>query len=41
MKAFLASLVLLVIVTAVAVVGLQSLDMSASTVYQQPSSVRL
>jgi hypothetical protein len=41
MKAFLASLVLLVAIAAVAAIALQSVDMSSSTVYQQPSSVRL
>lgn len=41
MKAFIASLVVLVVVAAAAGYGLQWLDMSAQRTYSAPGSVRL
>lgn len=41
MKAFLLSLALCVVISVAAAFALGTIDMSASTMYQQPSSVRL
>lgn len=41
MNAFLTSIVLLIAITAVAVVGLRAVDMSAQSVYQSKPDVRL
>lgn len=41
MKAFLLSLALCVVISVAAAFALGTIDMSSSTMYQQPSSVRL